>query len=70
MESERKSWNLSGVRWWGEVRMGNTSAVNRKRALKRAVAQKNEPYNPTECTNNDNNVVNMTDWQEGSCFQS
>lgn len=66
MDSERKSWNLSGVRRWGEVRMGNTSVGNRERGLEdekrdvhvQPVAMS---YNPTMCTNNQKSVVNMTD---------
>ena len=55
MESERKSWNLSGVRRWGEVRMGNTSVRNRERGLEEPVAM---TYTPTVCTNNRKSVVN------------
>ena len=41
MDNERKSWNLSGVRRWGEVRMGNTSVGNREGGLE----DENETYN-------------------------
>ena len=64
MDSERKSWNLSGVRRWGEVRMGNTSVRNRERGLedeKRDVHPVAMMYNPTTCTNNQKSVVNRTD---------
>ena len=46
MESERKSWNLSGVRWWGEVRMGNTSVVNRKRGFEEVCGQDKRAAQP------------------------
>ena len=64
MDNERKSWNLSGVRRWGEVRMGNTSVGNREGGLedeKRDIHPVAMMYNPTMCTNNQKSVVNRTD---------